>query len=74
MHYYYTIADDFFLKSYRQYIAETPQSKDADYSGYGYFLKDLDEAKHQQICKNLSNFIESGKSYYFSRGPEGDVE
>jgi len=71
MHYYYTKADDLFFNSYKQFITEVPAEQQSSPIVYGYFLKQLSEERHQKICSNLLDFIESEKPYYLSRGPEG---
>ncbi|MBI3601359.1 MAG: hypothetical protein HY209_00450 [Candidatus Omnitrophica bacterium] len=70
MHYYYTIADGLFLKSYRQYITESTKNQEPGIVVYEHFLKDINRQKHQEICTSLLQFIESGKNYYLSRGLE----
>lgn len=70
MHHYYVLADDLFLKSYRQYLIDLTPKQRNEAVVYKYFLEQLTDAKHQQIISNLENFINSGKRNYFSRGPE----
>jgi len=70
MHYYYTVADDFILKSYRQYLSELTIEQRIGPTAYIYFLNQLTDAKHQEIISNMQKFIDSGKQHYFSYGPE----
>ncbi|MFA5059072.1 MAG: hypothetical protein WC676_00395 [Candidatus Omnitrophota bacterium] len=70
MHYYYTGDDSLFLKSYRQYIEEMKKSGYPDTSIFKYFLETWSEEKHQDICAKFSKYIESGKTYYLSKGAE----
>jgi hypothetical protein len=70
MNYYYTIADDLFLKSYRQTLHDLSSGERIGSGIYKYFLDQLTEEKHQEIIKNIERFIGSGKSHYFSHGPE----
>lgn len=70
MHYYYVPADDLYLKSYKQSLQDLSEKERIGSRIYRYFLDQLTEEKHQEIIKNLERFIESGKSHYFSRGPE----
>lgn len=70
MNYYYIVADDLFLKSYRQSFEDLSLRERQGSGIYKYFLDQLTEHKHQEIINNIERFIESGKSHYFSRGPE----
>lgn len=70
MNYYYVPADDLFLRSHKESLND-PYVKQKVRSGiYRYFLDQLTEEKHQEIINNIQKYIESGKSHYFSRGPE----
>ena len=70
MHYYYVIVDDLFLRSYRESLHDLSVEQRLGSGIYRYFLDQLTEEKHQEIIHNLLEFIESGKSNYFSYGPE----
>jgi hypothetical protein len=70
MHYYYTVADDLVLKSYRKALSELTTDQRIGSDMYGYFLDQLDDGKHEEIIQNMEKFIDSGKSYYFSHDPE----
>ncbi len=70
MHYYYVLADDLFLDSYREYLKLVSPAQRVGSGAYKYFFNQLTEGRHRQIIGNLENFIDSGKRSYFSRGPE----
>lgn len=70
MHYYYVLADNLFLDSYREYLKYVPPKERIGSGAYKYFLNRLTEDRHRQIIGNLENFINSGKRNYFSRGSE----
>jgi len=70
LHYYHVPADDLILKSYRQLISDLTAQERTGSKVYTYFLSRFNLAQHQQAINNIQNFINSGKSYYFSRGPE----
>lgn len=69
MHYYYTIADDLFLKSYRQFTEDLDWNQQIGPATYEYFLNQLTEDKHQENIANVQKFIDSGKREYFRCGP-----
>lgn len=70
MNYYYVYADDLFLRSHKESLND-PYVKQKWRSGiYRYFLDQLTEGKHREIINNIQKYIESGKSHYFSHGPE----
>jgi hypothetical protein len=70
MNYYYTIADDLFLTSYKQSLQDLSVDQRMGSGIYKYFIDQLTEEKHQEIINNIQKFIESGKLNYFSHGPE----
>lgn len=70
MYHFYTYADDLVLESYRQFVADLTAEQRSGSAAYEYFLGRLTEGKHQAIIAAMGAFIESGKPYYFSRGPE----
>jgi len=70
IHYYYVPANDLILKSYRQSLADLTNQERISSKMYQYFLNQFSQSHHQQIIKNMGKFIDSGKSYYFSQGPE----
>ena len=70
VHYYYTVADDLFLKSYRQSTEDLDWEQQIGPATYEYFLNQLTAAKHRESIANVQRFIDSGKHNYFSRGPE----
>lgn len=70
MNYYYVPADDLFLKSYNKSLQDLNVKQRMSSGIYRYFLDQLTEEKHCEIINNIKNFIESGKSYYFSKGAE----
>jgi hypothetical protein len=70
MHYYYTLADDLVFKSYRRCINDLTVEEQCRSVQYNYFLDQLTEEKHNKIIANMRKFIDCGKRYYFSRGPE----
>lgn len=69
-HYYYVIADDLILKSYRQSLEDLTTAQRVGSTVYGYFLDQLTPSKHQEILANMQAFIDSGKPHYFRYGPE----
>lgn len=70
MHHYYVIADDLFLKSYRQFTRDLDRNQQISPATYEYFLDQLTPVKHHEIIENIKNFITSGKHNYFRYGPE----
>ena len=69
MHNYYSLADDLFLNSYRECIQKLSTEDRVGSAIYDYFLNQLTEAKHREIIANIRGYLDSGKRYYFSRGP-----
>jgi hypothetical protein len=70
LHYYYVPADDLILKSYRQSLTDLTNQERISSKMYQYFLNQFSQARHKKIIKNMEKFVDSGKSYYFSQGPE----
>lgn len=70
MHHYYVPADDLFLRSYKKSLHDLSIEQRIGSGIYKYFLDQLTEEKHREIINNIQKFIESGKSNYFSHGPE----
>lgn len=70
LHHYYAIVDDLIFNSWKQFLKDLhPEHRNSPFV-YEYFLNQLTETKHQQIVNNIKNFLDSGKPYYLSRGPE----
>lgn len=69
-HYYYVIADDLLLTSYRQSLQDLTTVQRIGSAVYGYFLDQLTTNKHQEILLTMQGFINSGKSHFFSHGPQ----
>lgn len=70
MHHNYVYDDDLVFKSYRQMLGDLNKTERIGSTIYGYFLDQLTNAKHKEILYNMKKFIDSGKHFYFSRGPE----
>jgi len=70
MHHGYTLADDLVLPSYRQALQDLTTQQRMGSAIYAYFLDGLTEERHRKIIEKMQAFIDSGKSHYFSRGPE----
>lgn len=70
MHYYYVYDDDFIFKSHRQLLSDLTLEERIGSKVYGYFMEQLSDVKHQEIINNMQKFIDSGKQFYFSHGPE----
>jgi hypothetical protein len=70
MHYYYTRADDLFFPSYRKFLDDLTPEQQIGPEAYAYFLNNLTKERHEVIMENMRQFIDSGKTHYFSSGPE----
>lgn len=70
MHYYYVLADNLFVESYKQFLKDLDLNQQIGSDAYKYFLNQFTDTKHREIIDNINNFIESGAHNYFSRGPE----
>ena len=69
MHYFYEYADDFIFDSYKQFSLDLSAEERCGSGAYEYFLDQLTDKKHQAIINNIERFIDSGKKFYFSKGP-----
>jgi capsule polysaccharide export protein KpsC/LpsZ len=70
MYHNYIPADDLVLKSYRQSLSDLTTKERIGSKIYEYFLSQLTPIKHQETIDKMQKFIDSGKHFYFSRGPE----
>ena len=70
MHHYYVYDDDFIFTSYKQFLLDITKEERVGPRAYAYFLEQWSDDKHQEIINNMQGFIDSGKDYYFSHGPE----
>jgi len=64
MNYYYRDVDDLVLNSYREYEQKSVKTKEPATAVYKYFLDHLTDQKHQNICAQYLQFIESQKQYF----------
>lgn len=73
MYNYYTLADSLVFKSYTETVNTLDAYARTEPGMYDYFLNELTESKHKEILSNMTDFIQSKKSHYFSCGPEETV-
>mgnify|MGYP001162398654 CR=1 FL=1 len=70
MHNTYARVDDLVFRSLTSLEEALPHGAHVGAAAYGLFLDSLDDEQHRGIIAKMEHFIESGKSNYFSRGPE----
>jgi len=70
MQHYYVYDDDLVFKSYKQLLSDLTREERIGSMTYEYFLEQWSNIKHQEIINNMWGFIDSGKRYYLSHGPE----
>lgn len=69
MNHYYRYRDDLVFPSYRELVAKMPAKDRVSPGVFKYFLDGITKEKHEQIIARMSEFIDSGKRYFFSSGP-----
>ena len=70
MHHYYVLADDLFFDSYTR-LAESPMFEGKSSGAiYDYFLDNVTTEKSARIIGRIQEYLNSGKPFLFSHGPE----
>jgi hypothetical protein len=70
MHYYYAMADDLVMDSYRGLVRALPAQQRMSSKVFDYFLDSWSDARHGKTLDAMRQFIDSGKRVFLSRGPE----
>ena len=64
MNYYHTYLDSLIFDSHKKMLNETDKNEDSESAPYKYFIDGFSEKKHDEIIRNMSCFIKSGKSSF----------
>ena len=69
MHHYYFRNDDLIFDSFLKMVVDLTIPEQRSSRVYTYFLKSWSPAKHENIIKRFSDFIDSNKQYLTMKGP-----
>jgi len=70
MNFKHTNVDDLIYKSYKKMTNDLSVKEQFNINAYNYFVTETNPQKSKEIKIKINDFIDSGKTHFFSDGPE----